>query len=319
MKLHLLLSLLLSIECVLSTNTLLRRHMFDRRTGAPDSIRDTYSCIACNYLFEEAKASTKFFTDSRELETRKRFSMERKNYVDSLRIQSFCDTIQDIPERHKSTCRNIARHFFENPVKVALCVLESEDSDSPGQSTYCGCAAGDGMPSRGAHRKCPTTDELVDREAPTAPLSPRAASASSNILSPSSEESSGEPSRSASSTPSSNPSVSSRDARKCGYCKEFMDGRLNINDKIFYKGRATTTPQRVAFNKERNAFLDTLHPRTQCPDLDSDCVSVVNFFRESSNIGLCLQQMDGSEESAKFCGCVAKSGTPMSTPFVCPE
>ena len=60
----LLLSLCVSLAC--ATNRIRRsKATFDRRTGLPDTIRDTYSCIACNYLFEKVNGAEKFFTSVR--------------------------------------------------------------------------------------------------------------------------------------------------------------------------------------------------------------------------------------------------------------
>ena len=253
--------------------------------------------------------------------------MARMEYVESLEgIQRDCSGIDGIPERQIGKCQNIARHFFEDPVKVALCVSASQDTGSPGQATYCGCAAGDGMPTRGKPRTCPPNSELVDMASMTAPLSPSAASRESNIPSSSSGSSSGGSSGSSSSGSSAASSgvssgASSREERKCGFCLEFMDGRLNLSDKIFYRGRPKTTRERVTFNKARNKVLNALHPRTQCGKhgLDSDCVSVVNFLTETSSVGLCLGNIRPSEDSHDFCGCVAEAGTPSRTPFVCPR
>ena len=249
--------------------------------------------------------------------------MERMKLVESLSLQGDCSKIEGLPERHIGKCQHIARHFFQDSAKVALCVSTSQDSGSPGQATYCGCAAGDGMPTRGKARTCPPNSELVDMESETAPLTPSAASRESNVASSatSSGGSGGSTSGSTSVSSSGASSGTSRDERKCGFCLEFMDGDLNLSDKIFYRGRPKTTRERVAFNKDRNSVLEGLHPRTQCRSsgLDPECVSVVNFLRETSYVGLCLGNIRPSEDSHEFCGCVAKSGTPSRTPFVCPK
>ena len=59
---------LLSLFVTCAANRRIRRSrktLFDRRTGLPDTIRDTYSCISCNYFFEKVDGAEKFFTSVR--------------------------------------------------------------------------------------------------------------------------------------------------------------------------------------------------------------------------------------------------------------
>lgn len=230
--------------------------------------------------------------------------------MESLSLGGLCDTIPGIPDRHRTgMCRSLARDFIQDSVNVALCVGRANDHQN--RAAYCGCAARGGMPDRGAPSMCPSTEELTGEASGSSSSPPRESTPSRDR-----HESNPAPSRPPT-VETSTSGATDRENSKCRFCMKFMDGSENLSDAIFYRGRPTSTRERVVFNKKRNARLGTLHPRDQCPDLNPECVSVINFFGRTHNVGLCLTQLNGSEDSAQFCGCVAKDGTPSRTPLVC--
>ena len=230
-------------------------------------------------------------------------------------MESLCDdtdVLPNIPPKHRTgICRSLARDFFQDNVKVNLCISNAGDDHT--RDAYCGCAAGGGTPDfSGAKKRCPSSDSIMLEE--QVPIQKKKSKRKkrrprvNSVLKPEDESQS---------------AGLSKEEQKCKECiklmDKLMDGENKLNDVIFYKGRATTTKERVRFNKKRNKVLNAMHPRTDCDNIENEiCVVIVNFISDTAKTSLCLQQA-GSEDTQKFCGCVAKAGTPSNNPFVCPQ
>lgn len=105
---------------------------FDRN-GKPDSSREFIGCKVCNYMYSYVDGDKNFYPSETmtTLEERTQFSQERRDLVTSSTFQRLvdkCQHVENISDRHRTgTCANIVRHFFLDPIKVALCVGNTQD------------------------------------------------------------------------------------------------------------------------------------------------------------------------------------------------
>ena len=282
--------------------------------GLPDTSREETLCLACNDMFGYIDGMNSFYPDSKDtdLDYRKEFSQKRRSFVKGLRLEDRCDAVPGLSSRRqKSLCRSLVRHFFEDPVKVALCVGATDDE--PSQARYCGCAARSGMPDRGVPSRCPPSKEIesgaVSNAVHTSPLS--TTTTTDNERPSSTDET---PSSSTMNAPSSF-SGTSNERRKCAACMSLLTSKSsNLQTSIFVPSTALTTRDRTKFSMQRRKFLLAMDPRDYC-DMHSsgseDCTNVINFVRKPHQTALCLQDISGND-SAAFCACVARQGGPNS-------
>ena len=294
-------------------------HLRFDRDGKPDKKSDFSGCIACNFMYSYVDGDKNFYPSASmtTLELKTVFSQERRKLVNSGEFEglaSVCNKIPGLSERDKTgNCANIVRHFFQDPIKVALCVGNTQDD--PGMDTYCGCAVGGGRLDKKTKKRCPASLDLLEGTTPTGTLKPAPRHAPPTDFS---HESSTNDAHGKTETETD--ISGSREERKCEHCMRLMIGD-KLREKVFILSNFASTQERVKFSQKRKKFLDQMVVYDYCQDTgDSDCVSVFNFIQSSHKTALCLSRLPSrSEDDGAFCGCVAEGGSPRSEPLVCPS